>query len=190
MRLLAPLLDRLRLSRVGLALLLGVVAFLLVVAPAAILFLFNGMFVADGGVSETEVPYASFDFEETNVTVTDHNATEPRIAVVISHRSGFDLPQESVEVTVNGREAWDVRETDDGYNASAAPWNASSARISDSDARVVVYGDALGEEDLERSVEHAERYTYLEAGDVIEITWYDDDGEQMTVLQRYVVGKE
>lgn len=142
-----------------------------------------------GAADETDAagntPHASFTFSEQSVTVADGEGNTTRTAVVITHRSGSDLPQDNVTVTVNGAEGWDLRPTEEEYNATVRPWNESGGSISAEPARIVVYDDLDADHVLE---EEGSDYYTLEEGDVIEVVWRGSERD-LAVLQRYVVGE-
>lgn len=148
-----------------------------------------GIVGTDDTDTNPELPAAHLTITEGNATITDHEGPSNRTVVEITYRSGTDVLQGQVAVRVNEQTAWDVRQNDEGDNVSVSVWDEPSTSISDESARVVVYGAELDERDLQRE-DVSDRYSYLEEGDVIEIVWYGDGGETMTVLQRYEVGQE
>lgn len=171
----------------------------------------GGMAVAiDATLFETDddsegLPHASFQYEEGNVTVPNDSDDEWR-AIEISHDGGHAVDQGDVIVTVDGERAWDVREDENGTVQFVEPWSGEGT-VEESGTRIVAHGESLddvpveetreepgdGEERDDGSDEQAEEteetktYRTLEEGDVVEVTWYSDDGDRMTVLQRHVV---
>lgn len=150
------------------------------------LLIVYGPGAADEADTEGNAPQASFTFSEQSVTVADTRGNTTRTAVVITHRSGSDLPQDNVTVTVNGAEGWDLRPTEEKYNATVRPWNESDGSISSEPVRIVVYGDL----DANRTLgEEGSDYHALGEGDVIEVIWRGSERD-LAVLQRYVVGED
>lgn len=146
-----------------------------------------GMVGSDDAEADPELSAARFTITETNATITDYGGEETRTVVEVAFRGGTDVLQDRVEIRVNDRPAWGVRRNDDGYNETASVWDDSTDPVSASPARIVLYGENMGGEDIE-SRDVSDRYSYIGEGDVVEIVWYSDDGETMTVLQRYEIG--
>lgn len=154
------------LSRPSLAFFVGITAFALILAGSLVVF---GVLTDADPADDEDLPYANFSFDVTNQT----NEQETVLAVTIEFQSGSDLPQEEVGILVNGAPAGELQ-TGAGAPDAIARWNESESTIADSPARIGVYSGADGPQPIE-------------AGDVVEVVWTAPDGEQMTVLRRYVV---
>jgi len=154
-------------------------------------------FVIDTDQERDGMPYASFQYEAHNETIPPGGDAN-RTALTISQKSGLELDQENVVVTVNGERAWTVRDLDNGSARIAPVWTSKDAAVGETSARVAVYGDSLNgtvirpADEVENESEDGERtappYGYIEDGDIVQVVWRSDDGNRMTVLQRYVVG--
>ncbi|HMB50060.1 MAG TPA: hypothetical protein VKM69_05315 [Natronoarchaeum rubrum] len=154
-------------------------------------------FVIDTDQERNGMPYASFQYESQNETIP-HGGDANRTTLTITQESGLEIDQENVVVTVNGERAWTVRELDNGSVRIAPVWTSKDAAVEETSARIAVYGDSLNgtvirpadevENDPEDGEQTAPPYEFIQPGDVVQVVWRSDDGNKMTVLQRYVVG--
>lgn len=155
------------LSRPSLALFVGIAVFALILASSLVAF---GVITDADPADEGYPPYANFSFEVENQT----DEQETGLAVTIEFQSGADLPQEEVRLLVNGAPAGELQASEPDEPDASPAWNDSEDTIADSPARIDGYVEA-------------DRDEPIEGGDVVEVVWTAPDGEQMTVLRRYVV---
>jgi len=186
--------DRLREYEPGLTVQVAVLVLLSTALVGGVALAANA-FVLDTNQEREGMPYASFEYHEGNATIPPDGDAN-RTTLTIAQRSGLDVDQANVVVTVNGERAWDVRELDNGSARITPVWTSGAAEVAERSVRIAVYGESLDgaviaaderSSDTESGEETAS-HEYLEDGDVVQIVWHSDDRSEMTVLQRYVVG--
>jgi FlaG/FlaF family flagellin (archaellin) len=143
----------------------SVVAVVLLVAITIVLASLAAVFVLDVPLPGDDSPQARFDVTQANESVSGMgwggNETE---VVTVEHVGGDSLDESTVNITVNGFQA---------YNDSAQDIWTGSGEINSSDtARVAGYDGGN---------------QALQEGDEIEIVWTSADEDSSAVLRRYTV---
>ncbi|WP_434803490.1 type IV pilin [Natranaeroarchaeum aerophilus] len=176
-----------------------VIGVILMVAITVILAAVIGAFVIGIGDDQSTVPQASWDFSQSTeeFDTIDDNA-DPSVATVVevTHQSGSSIDHNNLEVTVNGDEAFEIRDEATPGNADAIFDDGGQVSAGNS-ATIAASGDidpagGSGDEvtianDADFTIDNPTDASELSSGDTIRIVWESDDGGDSSVLQTYEV---
>lgn len=178
-----------------------VIAVILMVAITVILAAVIATFVL--GVGEQvndDAPQVAFGFDQQNETfefATAPVANETRI-VTITHGSGETIPGENVQVTVNGKQAWDV-DRFKGLNNSNNPASKSdnvTELSAGTEMRVVIIQSAglkqghnigMNSNNVVNADNAKTPVELLEEEDIIRVIYDNPDTDESVILQKYEV---
>lgn len=144
-------------------------------------------------------PQTSFGFEQQNETFEYPGNENKTITVTITHKSGETVQGENLQVTVNGKQAWDIDKTGNiaSTNDPAQKPEDMTEVSAGTDMRVVIVqsaglqdGEDIGIKNdnlLKNPYTPGDQVTLLEEGDTIRVIYDESETDQTAILGSYEV---
>lgn len=146
----------------------SVIAVILLVAITIILASLTAVYVLDVPLPSDDSPQTKFEVTQTNESVSNMGWSNQTEVVTIEHKSGDNLDESQISITVNGLQA---------YNDSSGTqeiWTGSSEITTSEAARVVGYDGNGGNRALQED-------------DEIRLTWENVEDDTSATLLTYTV---